>query len=91
MSYIDHGFFQAEDGIRDFCLSRGLGDVYKRQGELVINEFLGERSILEIKSGETSFKVLTDPQKNIKKGDTLKIFYKKENVMIFHPETEDLI
>ncbi len=22
-------FFQAEDGIRDFCLSRGLGDVYK--------------------------------------------------------------
>ena len=26
---------QAEDGIRDFCLSRGLGDVYKRQGEIV--------------------------------------------------------
>src|SRR5674476_1605879 len=25
-------FFHAEDGIRDFCLSRGLGDVYKRQG-----------------------------------------------------------
>ena len=25
------GIFQAEDGIRDFCLSRGLGDVYKRQ------------------------------------------------------------
>ena len=24
-------FFQAEDGIRDFCLSRGLGDVYKGQ------------------------------------------------------------
>ncbi len=22
-------FFQAEDGIRFFCLSRGLGDVYK--------------------------------------------------------------
>ena len=21
-------FFQSEDGIRDFCLSRGLGDVY---------------------------------------------------------------
>jgi len=27
-------FFQAEDGIRDFCLSRGLGDVYKRQDYL---------------------------------------------------------
>ncbi len=24
-------FFQAEDGIRYFCLSRGLGDVYKGQ------------------------------------------------------------
>ena len=24
-------FFQAEDGIRDDALSRGLGDVYKRQ------------------------------------------------------------
>ena len=28
-------FFQAEDGIRDFCLSRGLGDVYKRQAHLI--------------------------------------------------------
>ena len=24
--------FQAEDGIRDLYMSRGLGDVYKRQG-----------------------------------------------------------
>ena len=30
-SGIEDFFFQAEDGIRDFCLSRGLGDVYKRQ------------------------------------------------------------
>ena len=27
-------FFQAEDGIRDVERSRGLGDVYKRQGHL---------------------------------------------------------
>ena len=27
-------FFQAEDGIRDLVRSRGLGDVYKRQGML---------------------------------------------------------
>ncbi len=25
-------FFQAEDGIRDSVASRGLGDVYKKQG-----------------------------------------------------------
>ena len=28
-------FFQAEDGIRDAQESRGLGDVYKRQGNLL--------------------------------------------------------
>src|SRR5674476_1217612 len=33
-------FFQAEDGIRDFCLSRGLGDVYKRQPQLYPRVFL---------------------------------------------------
>ena len=26
-------FVQAEDGIRDLVRSRGLGDVYKRQGQ----------------------------------------------------------
>ena len=33
-------FFQAEDGIRDLVRSRGLGDVYKRQGvyELTITD-----------------------------------------------------
>ena len=29
-------FFQAEDGIRDLVRSRGLGDVYKRQGVDVV-------------------------------------------------------
>ena len=33
-------FFQAEDGIRDAQESRGLGDVYKRQGQEGI-AFLG--------------------------------------------------
>ena len=32
-------FFQAKDGIRDFCLSRGLGDVYKRQVWGIKNSF----------------------------------------------------
>ena len=30
--------FQAEDGIRDLVRSRGLGDVYKRQGYTHANE-----------------------------------------------------
>ena len=32
----DFFFFQAEDGIRDLVRSRGLGDVYKRQGNVLI-------------------------------------------------------
>ncbi len=31
LSIINFFFFQAEDGIRDRSVSRGLGDVYKRQ------------------------------------------------------------
>ena len=33
MGYFLCFFFQAEDGIRDAQESRGLGDVYKRQGQ----------------------------------------------------------
>ena len=33
-------FFQAEDGIRDLRMSRGLGDVYKRQGHLYKSKIL---------------------------------------------------
>ena len=32
MTFLFILFFQAEDGIRDLVRSRGLGDVYKRQG-----------------------------------------------------------
>eukprot|EP00658_Telonema_sp_P-2_P011862 TRINITY_DN14537_c0_g1_i2.p1 TRINITY_DN14537_c0_g1~~TRINITY_DN14537_c0_g1_i2.p1 ORF type:complete len:189 (+),score=56.72 TRINITY_DN14537_c0_g1_i2:76-642(+) len=39
--YLFFFFFQAEDGIRDAQESRGLGDVYKRQG---INAEYGDRS-----------------------------------------------
>ena len=30
-------FFQAEDGIRDLVRSRGLGDVYKRQNQTLVD------------------------------------------------------
>ena len=33
-------FFQAEDGIRDLVRSRGLGDVYKRQGDDDMTQYL---------------------------------------------------
>ena len=36
-------FFQAEDGIRDLVRSRGLGDVYKRQGAGAVVRAPGHR------------------------------------------------
>ena len=33
-------FFQAEDGIRDLVRSRGLGDVYKRQFRVLLDDWL---------------------------------------------------
>eukprot|EP01015_Nassula_variabilis_P029590 TRINITY_DN6366_c0_g1_i4.p1 TRINITY_DN6366_c0_g1~~TRINITY_DN6366_c0_g1_i4.p1 ORF type:complete len:315 (-),score=52.37 TRINITY_DN6366_c0_g1_i4:60-1004(-) len=48
-------FFQAEDGIRDFCLSRGLGDVYKRQTQ----EYMGFGKVeLFIGPGEEEYSVM---------------------------------
>ena len=41
-------FFQAEDGIRDLVRSRGLGDVYKRQTELIVG--LAIKDLLDCKA-----------------------------------------
>ena len=41
-------FFQAEDGIRDLVRSRGLGDVYKRQGP---GRLFQERAIIGVRQG----------------------------------------
>ena len=43
-------FFQAEDGIRDFCLSRGLGDVYKRQA-IIRNLLAGNDTFVLMPTG----------------------------------------
>mgnify|MGYP003381500819 CR=1 FL=1 len=43
-------FFQAEDGIRDLVRSRGLGDVYKRQGadRMVLRDELAVQDCLAL-------------------------------------------
>ena len=64
-------FFQAEDVIRDFCLSRGLGDWYKRQrlrlslvDQHKINEeqlkSLGAKGIVKI--GNDGLQVVLGPE-----------------------------
>ena len=59
-------FFQAEDGIRDLVRSRGLGDVYKRQGEvggLSLHEYFAKlctqvtAALSEVTEGATVFRL----------------------------------
>ena len=58
-------FFQAEDGIRDLVRSRGLGDVYKRQGQyhgcVVAGAFIFSRSFVNLAGFCQRFQRLTDP------------------------------
>ena len=55
-------FFQAEDGIRDLVRSRGLGDVYKRQGSVGLEEGAETAGAVGIaKSGKRLGLDLPDP------------------------------
>ena len=65
-------FFQAEDGIRDLVRSRGLGDVYKRQGILVVaipvngSAWTAPPTPPIGESVSVSFAMLGEPSMNIK-------------------------
>ena len=49
-------FFQAEDGIRDLVRSRGLGDVYKRQGKTRMDcQPLGRMAGLAVRENGLAF------------------------------------
>ena len=45
-------FFQAEDGIRDLVRSRGLGDVYKRQGYASTDRTAGDLAVAPRRNAE---------------------------------------
>ena len=49
-------FFQAEDGIRDLVRSRGLGDVYKRQGIQQLFEFIDQLCLLPVEQTDVIVK-----------------------------------
>ena len=60
-------FFQAEDGIRDRSPSRGLGDVYKRQGlsayRLIIGsakEYLNKNGLIALEHGYDQSAAVSD-------------------------------
>ena len=78
------GFFQAEDGIRDLVRSRGLGDVYKRQG-INITKHLIILFVLSIIFSPLLF--AQDSDAGTKK--VYRFIYSKE--LFFNTKTEDAI
>ena len=58
-SFLLFFFFQAEDGIRDLVRSRGLGDVYKRQGGTNAGEVA---SRIAVETFRKEFEGLTNPE-----------------------------
>ncbi len=61
------------------------------KAEVHINEYLGERSILTLKSGNETFRALVPPYTSAKKGETVKLHYAPEDLMLFDAKTTNLI
>ena len=59
--------------------------------EVLINEYLGERSILTVRNGATQFRALVPPDTGLKRGDQVQLGYDPRDVMIFDAETEALL
>jgi multiple sugar transport system ATP-binding protein len=59
--------------------------------EVVINEYLGERSILTAKSGGVSFRALVPPNTAAKKGDQVRLGVDPDDVMVFDARSKALV
>ena len=81
-------FFQAEDGIRDLVRSRGLGDVYKRQGGILAAAGLYalQNNIERLKEDHEKAKYLAE---RINANPNLEIDMNavQTNILLFHPKT----
>ena len=75
-------FFQAEDGIRDLVRSRGLGDVYKRQGiNLGIQkQFLNKKASIKLSATDLFWTNL--PKANIQYRDYFERFVVKRETRV---------
>ena len=61
------------------------------EAQVAINEYLGERSILTLTSGERSFRAVVDPDTAAARGERVRVHYALEDVMVFSGKTELII
>ncbi len=68
--------------------SPGLQTVSAR---VVLNEYLGEQSIVTLEAGGTSFRALASPDLELSRGTPISLYYRRSDVMVFDPESEAFI
>ena len=59
--------------------------------EVLINEYLGERSILTARSGQASFRALVPPDTAARKGDGVRLAVDPQDVMVFDARSRTLV
>ncbi len=59
--------------------------------EVLINEYLGEQTILTLKNGEDTLRALAPPDVRLGRGDSVTLYYAPEDVLLFDKGSEKLI
>ncbi len=67
------------------------GDENTVRAEVHINEYLGERSILTVKTGDHLYRALVPPGNGAKRNSTVSLRYLAQDLMLFDSETRELI
>jgi len=58
---------------------------------LILNEYLGEQSIVTLEAGGTSFRALASPDIRVSTGAPVSLYYRSGDVMVFDPKSEAFI
>jgi ABC-type sugar transport system ATPase subunit len=58
---------------------------------LILNEYLGEQSIVTLAAGGASFRALAAPDLRLSTDAPVSLYYKSGDVMVFDPESENFI
>jgi len=80
-------------GIRpqNILLERKNASDCELQGAVILSEFIGEKVITTAKNGEVEFALLTPTNVRLKEGSGIKMYVPVENILVFHPDTEEAL
>ena len=88
----EKGLAEVLIGIRPQYLTLQDGPVKESvTAEVLINEYLGERNILEVKNSSENFRAVVPPECRAVRGDRVTLFYEPNHVLAFDPQTEECL